>query len=121
MPGWSAGSLEQQWGASHLDRHALCTVGNIFQGLYDLHDLLAALPVPEGDRKRGRDGGREEGGGRERGRDGGRDEGGREVEANPTYQAQRVVQTCDIGVTTSASSPLFELYTFCFTKPGSTT
>ena len=51
-------------------------------------------------------------------------DGGREfieVEANSTYQAQRVVQTCDIGVTTSASSPLFELYTFCFTKPGSTT
>ena len=72
MPGWSVGSLARQWGASRLDRHAPCTVGNISQGLYDLHDLLAALPVPEGGRERGREGVME--GGRERRRDGGMDE-----------------------------------------------
>ena len=88
MPSWSAGSLEQQWGASHLDKHALCIVGNISRGLYDLHDLLVALPVPEGHREGGgrereREGGREKGreegreGGRERGKKGGREEGGR--------------------------------------------
>ena len=70
MPGWSVGSLARQWGASRLDRHAPCTVGNISQGLYDLHDLLAALPVPEGGRERGREGVME--GWREKGRDGGR-------------------------------------------------
>ena len=79
MPGWSVGSLARQWGASRLDRHAPCTVGNISQGLYDLHDLLAALPVPEGGRERGREGvmegWREKGmkGEREGWRDGGRD------------------------------------------------
>ena len=85
MPSWSAGSLEQQWGASHLDKHAPCTVGNISQGLYDLHDLLVALPVPEGEvgkeegREEGREGGREGGrkGGRKGGKKGGR-KGGRE-------------------------------------------
>ena len=78
MPSWSAGSLEQQWGASHLDKHAPCTVGNISQGLYDLHDLLVALPVPEG--KVGKEEGREEGrkGGREGGREKGRKEGRKE-------------------------------------------
>ena len=80
MPSWSAGSLEQQWGASHLDKHALCIVGNISRGLYDLHDPLVALPVPEGHREGGgrereREGGREKD--RKRGKKGGREEGGR--------------------------------------------